>query len=524
MAPSLVTLVAAALATAAAAGPASAATQRVALLVGNNLGSGGRAGLRFAENDAVRLAAVLVELGGFQRQNVHLLQGAPLAAIERELDAIGAKVARWRGDLGDKVMLVFYFSGHSDGRALEVGAERLGFGELRRRLSATGADVRVTVVDSCQSGALLASKGGTEGADFDIRFSDEVASTGEALLTSSAAHELALESSEIRASFFSHHLISGLRGAADGSGDGRVTLGEAYRYAFIQTLAATSNTLSGPQHPVYDYRLSGQGEVVLTELVERSALLGVPPGYERVVVQDLRDGLVAEVGPGGARRLAVPPGRYRLIAFRDGRAFAADVDVTAGGRRELRPGELQPARLAAGVVKGYPVATSSGRNPRLLVRAEAGALRGAASAVAWMPGLRLGLASAGAWGGVAELELGSGRALGRPGPMGRWPGLQETSVRLALGGFLGSSANRLLRGQMGWRLMAGPVVQSVDGAAGRWETWIWGTGPWLRGAVWLSRRVALSGSVGVDLTLLRRDDSLNLVLWPAAFAGVELAL
>ena len=52
------------------------------------------------------------------------------------------------------------------------------------------------------------------------------------MITSSAAREAALESAEIEASFFSHHLISGLRGAADTSGDGLVTLAEAYQYAF----------------------------------------------------------------------------------------------------------------------------------------------------------------------------------------------------------------------------------------------------------------------------------------------------
>lgn len=80
-----------------------------------------------------------------------------------------------------------------------------------------------------------------------MRFTDDLATSGEAVLTSSAAHEQALESREIRASFFSHHFVSGLRGATGSSGDGRVTIGEAYRYAFVNTLLATSNTLTGPQ-------------------------------------------------------------------------------------------------------------------------------------------------------------------------------------------------------------------------------------------------------------------------------------
>src|SRR5439155_11671498 len=140
-------------------------------------------------------------------------------------------------DPASKVVLIFYYSGHSDGRALELGNERLQFGELRARLRSSGAAVRLAIVDSCKSGALLREKSGRLAAPFEIRLADDISSSGEALLTSSAEHEAALESQEIRGSFFSHHLISGLRGAADSSGDGRVTLSEAYNDAFVQTIS-----------------------------------------------------------------------------------------------------------------------------------------------------------------------------------------------------------------------------------------------------------------------------------------------
>jgi hypothetical protein len=108
-------------------------------------------------------------------------------------------------------------------------------------------------------------KGGHPGPAFTIRLSDEVSSTGEALLTSSAADELALESREIGGSFFTHHLVSGLRGAADTSGDGKITLAEAYQYAFERTVSATASMTIGTQHPGYDYRLPGRGDLVLSE-------------------------------------------------------------------------------------------------------------------------------------------------------------------------------------------------------------------------------------------------------------------
>jgi len=219
-----------------------------------------------------RVARVLSELGGFADADVHVLTGRPLVAVRAVLADVRRLIATTRAQ-GNRTVVLFYFSGHSDGDALELGNDLWAFSDLRTALKDLAPDIRIVIVDSCQSGALLAVKGGTPGPAFDIRFTDDLATSGEAVLTSSAAHERALESREIHASFFSHHFVSGLRGAADSSGDGRVTLGEAYRYAFVNTLLATSNTLSGPQHPAYDFRLSGQGELVLTEVVAHGAIL-----------------------------------------------------------------------------------------------------------------------------------------------------------------------------------------------------------------------------------------------------------
>src|SRR5205823_5089889 len=83
---------------------------------------------------------------------------------------------------------------------------------------------------------LVGVKGGTPGPSFQIRLDDDdLASTGYVFLTSSAGDELALESPEIHGSFFTHHLISGMLGQADVSGDHRVSLAEAYEYAYART-------------------------------------------------------------------------------------------------------------------------------------------------------------------------------------------------------------------------------------------------------------------------------------------------
>ena len=67
------------------------------------------------------------------------------------------------------------------------------------------------------------------------------------LIASSSADEESQESDDIGASFFTHYLASGLLGDADSSGDGKVTLAEAYTYAYARTVGETAETRAGAQ-------------------------------------------------------------------------------------------------------------------------------------------------------------------------------------------------------------------------------------------------------------------------------------
>ena len=89
------------------------------------------------------------------------------------------------------------------------------------------------------------------------------------ILTSSASDEDSQESDLIGGSYFSHHLASGLLGGADSSGDGRVTLFEAYAYAYDRTVADTAESAAGAQHPTFSYDLAGNGDLVLTDVAAR---------------------------------------------------------------------------------------------------------------------------------------------------------------------------------------------------------------------------------------------------------------
>ena len=135
--------------------------------------------------------------------------------------------------------------------------------------------------------------------------------TGHAYLTSASAEEAAQESDRIGSSFFTHYLISGLRGAADTAGDGIVTLNEAYTYAFQETLASTEKTQYGPQHPAYDINLSGSGDLVLTDLRSSSAILRVGEDVAgRLYLRDADGNLAVELNKAGGQKaeLGLEPG------------------------------------------------------------------------------------------------------------------------------------------------------------------------------------------------------------------------
>lgn len=344
-----------ALALTAVAGVAQAETRRVAIVVGNNAGSGDMPPLRFAESDAGKMARVLVELGDVAPDDVLLLQGQGIGALERAVADARARVEHFRQSPDVRSVLLFYFSGHSDGEAIELGADKLAYARLKAILVGTGADVRLTIIDACRSGAGLREKGGRPAEAFTIRLADRLQASGEAFITSSAADEAALESNEVMGSYFTHNFISGLRGAADSSGDKLVTLGEAYRYAYERTVTATAMLSAGAQHPNYDYRLSGQGELVLTTLLKPSAALVLPPAERALVVDVARDQVVAEVPAGAAREVALTPGEYGVRLFTGGRALGGRVRLLEGATRVLRPDELAPVTSSVLVaMKGGP--------------------------------------------------------------------------------------------------------------------------------------------------------------------------
>ncbi len=332
---------AAALALLLGAHAAHAQLERFALVVGNDTGRDGDAQLAYAETDASRVATVLEEVGGVRPENLVLLRGQDAATVRRTLIAINDRLRAASG----QTVLTVYYSGHADQSALHLGASSFELPELEQLVRGSAASFRLLILDACRSGALTRVKGGSAIAPFDIHLQERVAGEGAVFLTSSSASEDSQESDEIKGSFFTHALVSGLLGAADDNGDGRVTLDEAYRYAYEATLRATSRTFAGTQHPTFEYEVRGQGDVVLSTLSANSpnrAWLSFPEGRTWLLLQGSSEGaVVGEIASRDrARHLSVRAGQY----FVRGRAS----DVLLEGAFDARQGasvSIDEARL-----------------------------------------------------------------------------------------------------------------------------------------------------------------------------------
>jgi caspase domain-containing protein len=314
----------------------AASVERFALVVGANEGGSDRPALRYAVSDADRFARVIAELGGVRPENAILLRQPKLGELEKALESLRLRVSEARRAGSGRTELLVYYSGHADEKGLLIGEDRYSYRSLRDRLDQVPADVRIAVLDACASGAITRLKGGRAQPAFLVDESSDM--RGQAILTSSAATEAAQESDRIRGSYFTHYLVSGLRGAADVSGEGKVTLNEAYQFAFGETLGRTADTKGGPQHPSYDINLSGTGDVVMTDLRQTQATLVLGDAVDgRVFVRNAKQELVVELRKplGRSVELGLEPGAYEVRVEREVAALVAKPQLADGARLVL---------------------------------------------------------------------------------------------------------------------------------------------------------------------------------------------
>jgi hypothetical protein len=330
-------------------------TRRLALLVGANNGGVDRAVLRYAVNDARAVGQVLEDMGGILPGDSRYLEDPDRAALLGTIRALAADVDRAKLTFR-RVEVIFYYSGHSDEEALFLGQERVPYAELKDLITSLNADVRIAILDSCASGALTLPKGVIKKAPFLLDTAYDM--KGTAFMASSSASEAAQESSRLGRSFFTHNLISGMRGAADMNLDGRITLNEAYQFAFDGTLTQTERTMAGAQHPSRHIQMSGTGDVVITEIRKSAAVLVLEAGFAgKIFIHNGAGVLLVELDKPAGREVSIglDAGAYRIFAV--GGSGALETRVSLENGKILAVGRSDFARAARipATVRGGPL-------------------------------------------------------------------------------------------------------------------------------------------------------------------------
>ena len=272
-------------------------------------------------------------------------------------------------------LLVVYFSGH--GVRDEFGSLFLAVrNTIRTRLRSTAirsdyireamdqsrSKRQVLILDCCNSGAFpqgtKAETGGMMG------LTQAFQGYGRFVLTASDATQFAWEGSKVLGetdnSLFTHFLVTGLEGAADRDGDGKITVDELYDYAFDQVSRVT------PKQTPTKSAAKVEGEIILRRFTRMedikpialpddliSEIEDVRPYVREVAVQKLEK-IVKGKNIGLARsaaealqKIAADDNTTRRVAQMATEALEAFHEVEQQAAEEQRPKEEATEHLAA---------------------------------------------------------------------------------------------------------------------------------------------------------------------------------
>lgn len=263
--------------------------------------------LRSIVNDVKALEQTLCQRGDFMMQHVKSLhdrsfgQRPTREGIEKAVQEFLA-----RPQAGDR--LVVYFSGHgfrdADG-ALYLAPldcdpsdpEKTGVPVrwLREQVASCKAGTKIVILDACHAGSERSVAGtrqqvGSEDVGEAFRDLDRVVT----IASSSASQPSRLDPDHDH-SLFTYWLIEGLKGSADSSRDGVVTIDELFGFVH-QAVSRRSESLGGRQTPVRIVRPGVDGVPVAVKLV---------PQRLETVLEDIAVRLSERISSRGIGRVGV---------------------------------------------------------------------------------------------------------------------------------------------------------------------------------------------------------------------------
>ncbi len=349
------------------------AQPRYALVIGHNVGSFHEEPLRFAERDAERFYEVLIRLGGVPKHHARLLIGPKAADVQTELRKLADEFAKLPSG-GKDALLFVYFAGHGDDTALHLGSTNLNRDALQKQLQALPASLKVVVLDACETPNVSQARGVYAAPSFDVGLIRPALTKGLVLIRSTRKGEPAQESDRLGGAVFSHYWLSGLQGAADIDHNQRVTLLEAYTFAYRHTVQRSALGSSAVQHPSFDLQVQGSGEITMTELAKSRSVLVFPreDSVRYLVYQRPQGTVMAELITSGhsATELALPAGRFLVQRRQRDQFQVAEVDLPYGGQRKLttrdfRQQQYEQVARRGGLLELHPSQMLLGYHMRL---------------------------------------------------------------------------------------------------------------------------------------------------------------
>ena len=333
------------------------ASTRFSISIGNNIGQPSTTALKWAEEDAKRVNHFLIELANVPKKNAILVLGESKDKVQKKIEAIKG-IIKQKKKPGNQVELFVFYSGHGDINNLHLGSTLFSIDDFLRSIKNISADTTITIIDACRSGSLKRGrgKGAAHAPPFDINIVKEPKLKGSIVISSAGANEIAQESDDIRGSFFTHHMLSAFRGAADNDSDGYISLQEFYNYTYNKTLYSSHGTIAATQHPEYKADLKGEGEFIISYLKKSKSRLIISKDLfgNLLVVDDKSGKVILELDKSRSSEyiLAVPDGRYRIQVKNNKQVFAGEVSLDWGGEAYVSKESLTKQPLKLAMLKG----------------------------------------------------------------------------------------------------------------------------------------------------------------------------
>jgi serine/threonine protein kinase len=267
--------------------------------------------LHFAGRDAAALAELLKDpdVCGFPKEQVILLLDE-----EAGRDAVVSRLSKWLPALAkDAEIVLIYFAGH--GTIQTIGHKEQGFllpydanpGDVVTRGIAMNdlvnwteglAPAVVVCLDCCHAGKVLGRPGialREDSRDLSLwpALLQEMSGKGRFLIASCDEGQKSIEAQELGHGLFTHHLLEGMRGAADQDGDGQVGVAELFNYVSA-AVAKDSQKKFGREQKPWISAIWAEGVFISSPGIRRAGS-ALPAAVERLYREQGPEAAVREM-------------------------------------------------------------------------------------------------------------------------------------------------------------------------------------------------------------------------------------